>query len=172
MDYTSLLQIFKNIGTLPKIVLLFQQLYDGAESCVWVDGMDSGWFPINSRVRQGCVAVPDLYNCVIDYLMIKVCEKALGVSFGLYHLADLEYTDDTTLLTSSVEQLSQVLAIYNMYHQECQNLASKSAGQKWKQCTWWWPRSPSPLCRHWWGIVCLLLYIPQLHHYPHWRPTT
>lgn len=34
------------------------------------------WFTINSRVRQGCVAAPDLLKCVIicDYLMTKVCE--------------------------------------------------------------------------------------------------
>ncbi|XDV50755.1 hypothetical protein PO909_019770 [Leuciscus waleckii] len=70
------------------------------------------WFPISSGVRQGCVAAPDLFNCIIDHLMSRVCERVPGVSFGSYHLTDLEYADDTILLSTSYSQLRDALCIY------------------------------------------------------------
>ncbi|KAI8513644.1 hypothetical protein Bbelb_079680 [Branchiostoma belcheri] len=90
----TLWKILKLIGAPRKTITLFQQMYNSAESCVRVNGKELEWFTINSGVRQGCVAAPDLFNCVIDYLMTKVCERVPGVSFGQYNLADLEYVDD------------------------------------------------------------------------------
>ena len=63
---------------------LFQRLYGDAESCVRINGKESEWFPINSGVRQGCVAAPDLFNSVIDYLMTRVSARIPGVSLGDY----------------------------------------------------------------------------------------
>lgn len=112
VDHTSLWNILKYLGVPPKITTMFQRLYNNSESCVRVNGKDSEWFPINSGVRQGCVAAPDLFNCVIDHLMTQVCEQVTGVSFGNLHLADLEYADDTTLFSNSLQHLSSALTIY------------------------------------------------------------
>ncbi|GAA6085621.1 SLAIN motif-containing protein 1-like, partial [Tachysurus ichikawai] len=57
----------------------------------------------------GCVVAPDLFNCIIDYLMSRVWERVPGVSFGSYLLTDLEYADDTILLS----QLRDALGIYS-----------------------------------------------------------
>ncbi|CAH1248421.1 Hypp8135 [Branchiostoma lanceolatum] len=89
VDHASLLKILRLLGAPEKTITLFQQLYNTAESCVRVNGKESEWFTINSGVRQRCVAAPDFFNCVIDYLMTKVCERVPGVSFGQYNLADL-----------------------------------------------------------------------------------
>ena len=97
------------LGTPPKITALFQGLYADAESCVRVNGKDSSYFTINSGVRQACVAAPDLFNCVIDHLMTRVCERVPGVSFGEYNLSDLEYAKDTAALTEDLPTL--VLAL-------------------------------------------------------------
>ena len=70
------------LGASPKILTLFKSLYGNAESCVRVNGTDSNFFGINSGVRQGCVAAPDLFNCVVDYLMSKVCEQVPGVQLA------------------------------------------------------------------------------------------
>ncbi|KAI8510934.1 hypothetical protein Bbelb_118500 [Branchiostoma belcheri] len=88
-------------------------LYSDAESCVRVNDKNSEWFQINSVVRQGCVAAPDLFNCVVDYLMSKVSECVPGVSFGGYSLADLEYADDTTLLADTPQRLRDALAVFD-----------------------------------------------------------
>lgn len=111
--HSSLWSILQALGALPKIVTLFKLLYSNAQSCVRVNGADSDWFSISSGVRQGCVAAPDLFNCIIDHLMSKVCELVPGVTFGDYHLTDLEYADDTILLTSSYSELKDAPGIYS-----------------------------------------------------------
>ena len=88
-------------------------MYQGAESCVRVNGQDSEWFPINSGVRQGCVAAPELFNCVIDHLMSRVCERIPGVPLGNYILKDLEYADDTTLFGETADQLREALSVFD-----------------------------------------------------------
>ena len=80
VDHGSLWNILRHLGAPTKIITLFQQMYQGAESCVRVNGRDSEWFPIHSGVRQGCVAAPELFNCIIDHLMSRVCERVPGVS--------------------------------------------------------------------------------------------
>ena len=112
VDHASLWNILKTLGVPMKLTSLFQKLYANAESCVRVQGKDSNWFSINSGVRQGCVAAPDLFNSVIDYLMARVIERIPGVSFGNFHLADLEYADDTLILATTTEQLREALVIY------------------------------------------------------------
>uniref|UniRef100_A0A3Q2Y439 Reverse transcriptase domain-containing protein n=1 Tax=Hippocampus comes TaxID=109280 RepID=A0A3Q2Y439_HIPCM len=89
-----------------------ERFYNNSESCVRVNGKDSEWFPINSGVGQGCVASPDLFNCVIDHLMIRVRQQVSGMSFGNFHLTNLEYADDTTLFSNSLQDLSSALSIY------------------------------------------------------------
>lgn len=37
-----------------------------AESCVHVNGKTE-WFPVNSGVKQGCVAAPELFNCAAEH---------------------------------------------------------------------------------------------------------
>ncbi|KAI8518905.1 hypothetical protein Bbelb_021620 [Branchiostoma belcheri] len=113
VDHASLWKILTTIGVSPKIIALFQLLYSDAESCVRVNDKNSDWFQINSGVRQGCVAAPDLFNCVVDYLMSKVSECVPGVSFGGYSLADLEYADDTTLLADTPQRLRDALAVFD-----------------------------------------------------------
>ena len=96
-----------------KILRLFKKLYGDSQSCVRINGKLSEWFNINSGVRQGCVAAPDLFNCVVDHLMSRVCAQIPDVSFGNLHLADLEYADDTIMLSDGIEKLMAALSVYD-----------------------------------------------------------
>ena len=82
VDHASLWKILKILGSPPKITNFFRQLYTDAQSSVRVNGSDSNTFTINSGVRQGCVAAPDLFNCVIDFVMEKVTQRVPGVNLG------------------------------------------------------------------------------------------
>ena len=113
VDHRSLWGILTSIGAPAKITTLFKQLYHSTESCVRANGSDSEWFSINSGVRQGCVAAPELFNCVIDHLMTRVCEQVPGVMLGSYKLVDLEYADDTTLFSETPDHLREALNIFN-----------------------------------------------------------
>ena len=113
IDHGSLWKILQVLGTPPKLVSLFQQLYCDAESSVRINGKLSDSFTINSGVRQGCVAAPDLFNSVIDYLMTKVTARIAGMPFGSYDLGDLEYADDTALITGTLEDIIRALDIFD-----------------------------------------------------------
>ena len=63
-------------------------------------------------VKLGCVADPDLFNCVINYLMTNICQRITGVRLGNCHLTDLEYADDTTLFSDTVVDLIVNLSVF------------------------------------------------------------
>ena len=88
VDHRSLWKIVERLGTPPKLVNLFRQLYSDAESCVRVNGNTTDWFKITSGVRQGCMAAPDLFNCIIDHLMQKVSHRFNDFNFGKFPLND------------------------------------------------------------------------------------
>ena len=111
VDHTSLWKILEVLRAPPKIIALFKGLYGHAQSCVRMNGKDSDWFAINSGVRQGCVAAPDLFNCVVDYLMTQVTKQVAGVQFGSKNLGDLEYADDTAVLTGSLSEIRKALIV-------------------------------------------------------------
>ena len=113
VDHSSLWKILEILGTPPKILGFFRQLYTDAQSCVRASGTDSSPFTINSGVRQGCVAAPDLFNCVIDYIMERVVAGIPAVKLGAYELADLEYADDTAILQGSLQDLTRALEIFD-----------------------------------------------------------
>lgn len=113
VDRQSLWKILKVIGVPDKICRLFKALYDTSESCVRVNNICSEWFPVLTGVRQGCVAAPDLFNCVIDYLMLSVSARVAGVQIGDFRLSDLEYADDTLILGSTIEGIKAALQIYD-----------------------------------------------------------
>ena len=58
------------------------------------------------------MAAPDLFKCIIDHLMTQVCQRITGVRLGNYHLIDLEYAEDTTLLSDTVADLVAGLSIF------------------------------------------------------------
>ena len=67
---------------------------------------------VKSGVKQGCMAAPDLFNCIIDHLLTQVHQRITGVILGNYHLTDLEYADDTTLFSNTVADLVADLSIF------------------------------------------------------------
>ena len=59
------------------------------------------------------MAAPDLFNCVIDYLMTQVSEQVSGVQLGKRSLGDLEYADDAALLADYIEHLRRALRVFS-----------------------------------------------------------
>ena len=54
-----------------------------------------------------------------DYLMERVTSRVPGVSFGSFHLGDLEYADDTALFTAELAELNHAL---DVFHEEAAKL--------------------------------------------------
>ena len=112
VDYHSLWTILRTIVVLENFLMLFSKLYDLIEWWAWANGKGSRWFFVKTGVKQGCVAIPDLFNCVTGHLMTQVCQMITGVRLGNYHLPDLEYTDDTPFFSDTVTNLVAGLSIF------------------------------------------------------------
>ena len=113
VDRDCLWHILHSIGIPPKIVRVLERLYTDTSSCVRINNTLSDWFTISSGVRQGCVAAPDLFNCIIDYLMENVSATVPGIQLGPYHLTDLEYADDAAMFATNQNDISSALAIFD-----------------------------------------------------------
>ena len=111
VDRDCLWHILHSNGIPSKIVRVLERLYTDTSSCVRINNTLSDWFTISSGVRQGCVAAPDLFNCIIDYLMENVSAIVPGIQLGPYHLTDLEYADDAAIFATNQNDTSSALAI-------------------------------------------------------------
>ena len=73
---------FENLSTYCGVstrkVELLRSWYESIISCLRMDGDDGEWFPIRTRLRQGCVMSSSLFNVYMDAMMRKVTEGTAG----------------------------------------------------------------------------------------------
>ena len=119
----SIWNILLNYSFPDTIVRLIRTMYEGSLSCVRVGQENTEWFEINTGVRQGDVLSPFLFNVVLDWVMRRVENLDGGLSWlqGSF-LKDLDYADDICLISSSVENLSDLT---NNLVQEAQKVGLK-----------------------------------------------
>ena len=69
------------------------------------------WFQIGKRVRQGCILSPCLFNLYAEYIMRNAGleEAQAGIKIAKRNINNLRYTDDTTLMAESEEELKSLL---------------------------------------------------------------
>ena len=69
------------------------------------------WFQIGKRVRQGCMLSPCLFNFYAEYIMRNAGleEAQAGIKIARRNINNLRYTDDTTLMAESEEELKSLL---------------------------------------------------------------
>ena len=69
------------------------------------------WFQIGKGVHQGCILSPCLFNLCADYIMrnTRLEEAQAGIKIAGRNINDLRYTDDTTLMAESEEELKSLL---------------------------------------------------------------
>ena len=90
--------------------LLLRELYAGQEVTVRTrHGTD--WFQIGKGVRQGCILSPCLFNFYAEYIMrnAELEEAQAGIKIARRNINNLRYSDDTTLMAESEEELNSLL---------------------------------------------------------------
>ena len=69
------------------------------------------WFKIGKGVHQGCILSPCLFNLYAEYIMwnAKLGEAQARIKIAGRNTKNFRYTDDTTLMAESKEELKSLL---------------------------------------------------------------
>ena len=69
------------------------------------------WFKIGKGVPQGCILSPCLFNLHAEYLMRNegLYDSQAGIKIARRIIHNFRYTDDTTLMAESEEELESLL---------------------------------------------------------------
>ena len=87
------------------------QSISGQEATVRTGHGTTDWFQIGKGVRQGCILSPCLFNLYAENIMRNAGleETQAGIKIAGRNSNHLRYTDDTTLIAKSEEELKSLL---------------------------------------------------------------
>ena len=110
VDHNKLWKILKEMGIPDHLTCLLRNLYAGQEAAVRT-GHGTDWFQIGKGVRQGFILSPCLFNLHAEYIMRNTGleEAQAGIMIARRNINNLRYTDDTTLMAESEEELKSLL---------------------------------------------------------------
>ena len=83
----------------------------GQEAKVRMGHGATDWFKIRKGVLQGCILSPCLFNLYAEYIMRNAGleEAQTGIKIAGRNINNLRYTDDTTFMAESEEELKSLL---------------------------------------------------------------
>ena len=93
------------------LACLLRNLYAGQEATVRTGHGTTDWFQIRKGVHQGCILSPCLFNFYSEYIMRNTGqeEAQAGIKIAGRNINNLRYSDDTTLMAESKEELKSLL---------------------------------------------------------------
>ena len=93
------------------LTCLFRNLYTGQEVTVRTGHGKMDWFQIGKGVHQSCILSLCLFNLYAEYIMKNtgLDEAQSGIKIAGRNINNLRYTDDTTLMAESEEELKSLL---------------------------------------------------------------
>ena len=104
-------KILKEVGIPDHLTCLLRNLYAGQEATVRAGHGTTDWFQIGKGVCQGCIMSPCLFNLYAEYIMRNagLDEAQAGIKIARRNTSNLIYTDDTTLMAESEEELKSLV---------------------------------------------------------------
>ena len=104
-------KILKEMGLPDHLICPLRNLYAGQEATVRIGHGTTDWFQIGKVVRQGCILSPCLFHLYAEYIMRNAGleETQAGIKTAGKNINNLKYTDDTTLMAESEEELKSLL---------------------------------------------------------------
>ena len=100
---------FQEMGIPDHLTCLLRNLYAGQEATVRTGHGTTDWFQIGTRVHQGSILSPCLFNFYAEYIMRNAgLEEAQAViKIARRNINNLRYADDTTLMAETKEPLDE-----------------------------------------------------------------
>ena len=111
MDHNKLWKILKEMEIPDHLTCLLKNLYAGQKATVRTGHGTTDWFQIGKGVRQGCILSPCLFNLYAEYIMRNagLSEAQARIKIAGRNINNLRYSDDTTLMAESEEELKSLL---------------------------------------------------------------
>ena len=142
VTFTAIRSAMEFMGVSPHVISVIMELYNRRSFRVR-DSSNTSPVKIQTKgLRQGCPLSPYLFSMVLTHLFHDVeiqYEQQYGLLSGVIHtpspLWDLEYADDTVLLSHSGEQLTRILHLIqfqgsirglHLNEEKCQHLRLNS----------------------------------------------
>ena len=99
------------MGIPDHLTCLLRNMYVGQEATVRIGHGTTDWFQIGKGVCKGCILSPCLFNLYAEYIMRNagLDEAQAGIKIVRRNINNLRYTDDTTLMAESEEELKSLL---------------------------------------------------------------
>ena len=110
VDHKKLWKILKEKEIPDHLTCLLRNLYAGQEATVRTGHGTTDCFQIGKGVHQGCILSPCLFNLYAEYIMRNAGleETHVGIKIAGRNINNLRYTDDTTLMAESEEELESL----------------------------------------------------------------
>ena len=111
VDHNKLWKILKEMGIPDHLTCLLRNLYAGQEATVRTGHGTTDWFQIGKGIHQGCILSPCLFNLYTKRIMRNTGleETQAGIKIAGRNISNLRYSDDTTLMAESEEELKSHL---------------------------------------------------------------
>ena len=95
------------------ITCLLRNLYAGQEATLRTGHGKMDWFQIGKGVYQGWILSPCLFNFYSEYIMWNagLDEAQAGIKTAGRNISNLRFTDDTTLMAQSEEEIKSLLKV-------------------------------------------------------------
>ena len=99
------------MGIPDHLTCLLRNRYAGQEARLRTGHGTTDWFQIRKGVLQGSILSPYLFILYAEYIMqnARLDETQAGIKIARRNINNLRYTDDTTLLAASEEELKSLL---------------------------------------------------------------
>ena len=93
------------------LTCFLRNMYAGQEATVRTGHGTTDWFQIWRGVGQGCILSPCLFNLYAKYTMwnARLDEAQAGIKIAGRNINNLNYSDNTTLMAESEEELKSLL---------------------------------------------------------------
>ena len=97
------------MGIPDHLTCLLRNPYTGQEATVRTGHGTTDWFQIGKGVHQ--VLSPCLFNLYVEYIMqnARLDEAQAGIKIARRNINNLRYSEDTTLMAESKEELKSLL---------------------------------------------------------------
>ena len=111
VDHNKVWKILKEMGKSDHLTCLLRNLYAGQEATVRTGHGTTDWFQIGKGVCQGCIFSLCLFNLYAGHIRQNagLDEAQAGIEIAGINISNLRYTDDTTLMAESKEELKSLL---------------------------------------------------------------